>query len=97
VVHQGRPQAVPVGLNTTGNGVDDPDQNFFENFSCKSERNYTGYCNPEIEKLMEKQSQIADMDERKKLVWEIDKKLLEDYARADHHVEPRGDLHAALC
>jgi peptide/nickel transport system substrate-binding protein len=74
-------QAVPVGLNTTGNGVDDPDQNFFENFSCKSERNYTGYCNPEIEKLMEKQSQIADMDERKKLVWEIDKKLLEDNAR----------------
>ena len=42
-----------VGLNTTGNGVDDPDQNYFENFSCKSERNYTGYCNPEIEKLMD--------------------------------------------
>ena len=40
-----------LGLNTTGNGVDDPDQNFYENFSCKSERNYTGYCNPEIEKL----------------------------------------------
>jgi len=70
-----------IGLNTTGNGVDDPDQNFFENFSCKSERNYSGYCNPEIEKLMEKQSQTADMGERKKLVWEIDKKLLEDYAR----------------
>jgi hypothetical protein len=30
------------------------DQNYFENFSCKPERNYTGYCNPEIEKLMEK-------------------------------------------
>ena len=70
-----------VGLNTTGNGVDDPDQNYFENFSCKSERNYTGYCNPEIEKLMVQQSQIADMEARKKLVWEIDKKLLEDNAR----------------
>jgi peptide/nickel transport system substrate-binding protein len=70
-----------VGLNTTGNGVDDPDQNYFENFSCKSERNYSGYCNPEIEKLMEKQSQIADINERKKLVWDIDKKLLEDNAR----------------
>jgi peptide/nickel transport system substrate-binding protein len=70
-----------VGLNTTGNGVDDPDQNYFENFSCKSERNYTGYCNPEIEKLMEKQSAMADMAERKKVVWEIDKKLLEDNAR----------------
>lgn len=70
-----------VGLNTTGNGVDDPDQNFFENFSCKSERNYTGYCNPEIEKLFEAQSAETDIDKRRKLVWEIDRKLLEDGAR----------------
>jgi peptide/nickel transport system substrate-binding protein len=70
-----------VGLNTTGNGVDDPDQNFFENFSCKSERNYTGYCNPEIDKLSEVQSQETDIEKRKKIVWEIDKKLLEDGAR----------------
>ncbi len=70
-----------LGLNTTGNGVDDPDQNFYENFSCKSERNYTGYCNPEIEKLFEVQSQEADMEKRKKIVWEVDKKLLEDGAR----------------
>jgi peptide/nickel transport system substrate-binding protein len=70
-----------VGLNTTGNGVDDPDQNFYENFSCKSERNYTGYCNPEIEKLFDVQSQEKDLEKRKKIVWEIDKKLLEDGAR----------------
>ncbi len=70
-----------VGLNTTGNGVDDPDQNFYENFSCKSERNYTGYCNPEIEKLFDVQSQETDVAKRKKVVWEIDKKLLEDGAR----------------
>ncbi len=70
-----------VGLNTTGNGVDDPDQNYFENFSCKSERNYTGYCNPEIEKLFEVQSAEPDMEKRKKIVWEIDRKLLEDGAR----------------
>jgi peptide/nickel transport system substrate-binding protein len=70
-----------VGLNTTGNGVDDPDQNFYENFACKSERNYTGYCNPEIEKLFDVQSQEKDIEKRKKIVWEIDKKLLEDGAR----------------
>jgi peptide/nickel transport system substrate-binding protein len=70
-----------IGLNTTGNGVDDPDQNFFENFSCKSERNYTGYCNPEIEKLFEAQSIETDLDKRRKLVWQIDRKLLEDGAR----------------
>jgi peptide/nickel transport system substrate-binding protein len=70
-----------VGLNTTGNGVDDPDQNFYENFACKSERNYTGYCNPEIEKLFDVQSQEKDIEKRKKIVWEIDKQLLEDGAR----------------
>jgi peptide/nickel transport system substrate-binding protein len=70
-----------LGLNTTGNGVDDPDQNYYENFSCKSERNYTGYCNPEIEKLFDAQSAETDMEKRKKIVWEIDRKLLEDGAR----------------
>jgi peptide/nickel transport system substrate-binding protein len=70
-----------VGLNTTGNGVDDPDQNYYENFSCKSERNYTGYCNPEIEKLFDAQSSETDIDKRRKIVWEIDRKLLEDGAR----------------
>jgi len=70
-----------VGLNTTGNGVDDPDQNYYENFSCKSERNYTGYCNPEIEKLFDVQSAETDIEKRKKVIWEIDRKLLEDGAR----------------
>ncbi|MCW5746723.1 MAG: peptide ABC transporter substrate-binding protein [Alphaproteobacteria bacterium] len=74
-------KAYSVGLNTTGNGVDDPDQNFFENFSCKSERNYTGYCNPEIDKLVEQQSAETDVEKRRKLVWEIDRRLLEDGAR----------------
>jgi peptide/nickel transport system substrate-binding protein len=70
-----------IGLNTTGNGVDDPDQTFFEHFACKSERNYTGYCNPEIEKLFPVQSRERDIEKRKKIVWEIDKQLLEDGAR----------------
>jgi peptide/nickel transport system substrate-binding protein len=70
-----------IGLNTTGNGVDDPDQTFFEHFACKSERNYTGYCNPEIEALFPAQSRERDVEKRKKLVWEIDRKLLEDGAR----------------
>jgi peptide/nickel transport system substrate-binding protein len=70
-----------LGLNLTGNAVDDPDQSFYENYSCGSERNYTNYCNKEIEKLFDQQSQQTDVQERKKLVWEIDKKLQEDVAR----------------
>ncbi len=70
-----------VGLNATAVGVDDPDANFFENYSCGSQRNYTGYCKPEMEELFVKQSMMVDQVARKKLAWEIDKKLQEDAAR----------------
>jgi peptide/nickel transport system substrate-binding protein len=70
-----------LGLNLTGNAVDDPDQSFYENFSCGSERNYTNYCNKDIEKLFDQQSEEVDVDKRKKLVWDIDKKLQDDVAR----------------
>ena len=70
-----------VGLNATGIGVDDPDANFYENYSCGSQRNYTGYCNKDLEKLFEKQSMMTDQKARAKLVLQIDKKLQEDAAR----------------
>lgn len=70
-----------VGLNLTGSGVDDPDAHFYENYACTSERNYTGYCNPELEKLFDQQSMEVDQEKRKQLVWQIDKALQEDGAR----------------
>ena len=70
-----------VGLNVQGVGIDDPDVVFYETFSCGSERNYTNYCSPEVEKLFEQQSRMPDGEARRKLVWEIDKKLQEDGAR----------------
>lgn len=70
-----------VGLNLTGNGIDDPDQAFYENYACGSERNYTHYCNKELEALFDKQSVETDVEKRKKMVWDIDKKLQEDVAR----------------
>jgi peptide/nickel transport system substrate-binding protein len=70
-----------VGLNLTGSAVDDPDQNFYENYACGSARNYAGYCNKDLQALFDKQSQITDIEARKKLVWEIDAKLQEDIAR----------------
>jgi len=70
-----------VGLNLTGAGLDDPDVNFYENYACGSERNYTKYCNPEVDKLIDQQSQETNLTTRKKLVWEVEKKLAEDVAR----------------
>jgi peptide/nickel transport system substrate-binding protein len=70
-----------VALNVTGVGVDDPDANLVENYLCKSERNFTNYCNPEVDKLITEQSKEADVEKRKKIVWEIEKQLAEDAAR----------------
>jgi peptide/nickel transport system substrate-binding protein len=70
-----------LGLNLTGVGVDDPDAQFYENYACGSQRNYTGYCNPELQKLFEQQSMETDQEKRKRLVWEIDRRLQEDQAR----------------
>ena len=33
-----------VGLKFQENGLDDPDQAFYENFACGAERNYTDYA-----------------------------------------------------
>ena len=74
-------KAYTIGLNTTPSSVDDPDQNFYENYACGSENNVTRYCNPELQKLFDQQSIEVDQSKRKQLVWEIDKRLQEDQAR----------------
>jgi peptide/nickel transport system substrate-binding protein len=70
-----------VALNLTGIGVDDPDANYFENFRCGSQRNFSAYCSEEIDRLMVEQSQTIDRAKRLKLVNEIDRKLQADGAR----------------
>jgi peptide/nickel transport system substrate-binding protein len=70
-----------VGFNLTGVSVDDPDANLVENYSCKSERNYTQYCNAEVDKLLVAQSREADQDKRRKIVWDIERMLVDDAAR----------------
>jgi peptide/nickel transport system substrate-binding protein len=64
-----------------GSGLDDPDQNFYENYICDSNRNYTKYCNRELDKLIDQQSMEPDQEKRKHLVWQIDSKLQEDVVR----------------
>ena len=70
-----------VGLNLTPGFVDDPDPTLYANYICGAEVNYNGYCNPEVDKLVDQQSAEADVHKRKKLVWEIERQLAEDGAR----------------
>jgi peptide/nickel transport system substrate-binding protein len=74
-----RDYAVALGLGASG--VDDPDQQFYQNYACGSQLNVTGYCNHDIEKLFDQQSMQADPQKRRALVQEIDERLQEDGAR----------------
>ena len=70
-----------LGANVTGLGVDDPDANFYENYACDSPRNYTGYCDEQVMKMIDAQSQELDVQKRAALVTQIQRKLEEDVAR----------------
>jgi peptide/nickel transport system substrate-binding protein len=70
-----------VALTAIGSGLDDPDQNFYENYICDSKRNYTRYCSREIDSLIDQQSIERDLKRRHELVWDIDRRLQEDVVR----------------
>jgi peptide/nickel transport system substrate-binding protein len=70
-----------VGLNLTGVGVDDPDVNLYENYTCNSERNLTKYCNKDVDALIDKQSRETNFEKRREIVWEVERQLAEDLAR----------------
>ncbi len=70
-----------IAANLTGLGIDDPDAIFYENYSCDSPRNYPGYCNEHITRLIDQQSQELDAKKRVQMVWDIQRKLEETAAR----------------
>jgi peptide/nickel transport system substrate-binding protein len=70
-----------VGMVVSENGLDDPDQQFYESYVCGAERNYGGYCNPQLDELIDRQSMAPDREKRRQLVWEIERRLAEDSVR----------------
>ena len=70
-----------MALNTSGVGIDDPDAVLKGAYACNSEANYTQFCTPQMDTLLDRQSQEADIDKRKAIVWEIERVLAEEVAR----------------
>jgi peptide/nickel transport system substrate-binding protein len=70
-----------IGANLTGLGPDDPDANFYENYACGSPRNYSAYCDEQVMKMIEAQSQEMDQKKRLAQVYAIQQKLEQDAAR----------------
>src|SRR5207248_1319043 len=70
-----------VAVDVATGGLDEPDQKFYENYVCGAERNYTGYCDAETDKLIDAQSMEPNPDRRRKMVWQIERRLAEDGSR----------------
>ncbi len=69
-----------LALSQVGNGVDDPDQGYLENYVCGS-RTYMDYCNKDVDALVLRQSVESDQAKRKEIAWEIDRKLTQEAVR----------------
>lgn len=67
-----------IGVNRTASAAADPDAVLRENYSCGALRNYSDYCSPEAEALMDKVSVETDAKKRRRLVWDIDRRIQTD-------------------
>jgi peptide/nickel transport system substrate-binding protein len=70
-----------IGANISETAVDDPDQMFYENYACGSDRNYTGFCDKQVDEMIDRQSSEADPAARRQLVWDIERILARDASR----------------
>ena len=59
-------------------GRPDPDGNLFSFHGCKQPLNYSGYCSPETDALLEKSRTLRDPAQRKKVFEEIAAKVLKE-------------------
>jgi peptide/nickel transport system substrate-binding protein len=68
-------------FHSSGVAFDDPDIVMYENFMCNSPRNFTKYCNKDVEAKIHEQSATLDIAKRKELVQELDIMLQRDAAK----------------
>jgi len=69
---------IALNLQTSG---PDPDPILKVFYGCSASINWDGYCNPEVDNLIDRQSIEGDPEKRKPLLFDIERKLAEDIAR----------------
>jgi peptide/nickel transport system substrate-binding protein len=62
-------------------GRTDPDGNIYTFAKCKAPLNYPGYCNPDVDKLLDESRVPSDPAQRKAIYEKLAKTLLEDSPR----------------
>jgi hypothetical protein len=86
-----------VAQGATFKSIDDPDQVLYETYTCGAENNPDGYCNPEIDKLIDRQS--SEFDEQKAQAAGMGDRAEagRGWRSADHLPHPGRHLPPALC
>jgi peptide/nickel transport system substrate-binding protein len=70
-----------LGIELVGDALDDPDQTFYEDYSCGSAMNHAKYCNPKVDQMINEESMEADQQKRRQMTWAIDSQIQEDIGR----------------
>jgi len=78
-----------LGLSLQASGPD-PDSVLDLFYGRGSNLNWDGYCDREIDQMIEQQSREGDADRRKQLLWAIEEKLAEEVARPIIFYAPGG-------
>jgi peptide/nickel transport system substrate-binding protein len=69
-----------MAVQSTGAAIDEPDASLYENYLCGSPRNYSHYCNLELQKSFDVQSMTIDPAKRLEVVNRIERQLMADVA-----------------
>jgi peptide/nickel transport system substrate-binding protein len=59
-------------------GRPDPDGNSYSFFKCKAPQNYPGYCDADVDKLLDQQRTVYPLAERKAIYEKIAEKVLNE-------------------
>jgi ABC-type transport system substrate-binding protein len=65
-------------------------------YGCGGELNYNGYCNPQVDGLIDWQSAEIHPEKRKHLVWEIERMLADDGALTGRRGQMRQTATAGM-
>jgi peptide/nickel transport system substrate-binding protein len=78
---------IALNLQTSG---PDPDPFIKLFYGCGASLNWDGYCNAEVDTLIDEQSREGDPERRKQILWAIERKLADDNARPIIFYSPGG-------
>ena len=70
-----------IASGSTALGSDDPDVMFYENLRCGETRNYSQWCDAEVDRLTDLQSATLDSVERKRIINQMDRMVVESASR----------------